>query len=91
MKRKMVTIDGNTAAAYVAHATNEVIAIYAGTQGLADQVPVADVEEYERALLRFMETSYPEIGKDIAENKMITDETDPKLRAAIEEFNSTWG
>ena len=28
MNRKMVTIDGNTAAAYVAHATNEVIAIY---------------------------------------------------------------
>ncbi|MHC4425787.1 MAG: pyruvate:ferredoxin (flavodoxin) oxidoreductase, partial [Planctomycetota bacterium] len=28
MKRKMVIIDGNTAAAYVAHATNEVIAIY---------------------------------------------------------------
>ncbi len=28
MKRRMVTIDGNTAAAYVAHATNEVIAIY---------------------------------------------------------------
>jgi pyruvate-ferredoxin/flavodoxin oxidoreductase len=28
MTRKMVTIDGNTAASYVAHATNEVIAIY---------------------------------------------------------------
>ncbi len=28
MKRKIVTIDGNTAASYVAHATNEVIAIY---------------------------------------------------------------
>jgi len=28
MDREMVTIDGNTAAAYVAHATNEVIAIY---------------------------------------------------------------
>lgn len=28
MKREMVTIDGNTAVAYVAHATNEVIAIY---------------------------------------------------------------
>ncbi len=28
MKRKMVTIDGNTAIAHVAHATNEVIAIY---------------------------------------------------------------
>ena len=28
MKRKMVTIDGNEAAAYVAHKTNEVCAIY---------------------------------------------------------------
>jgi len=28
MERKMVTIDGNTAVAHVAHATNEVIAIY---------------------------------------------------------------
>ncbi|MFH0911544.1 MAG: pyruvate:ferredoxin (flavodoxin) oxidoreductase [Planctomycetota bacterium] len=28
MARKIITIDGNTAAAYVAHATNEVIAIY---------------------------------------------------------------
>jgi len=28
MKRRMVTIDGNAAAAHVAHATNEVIAIY---------------------------------------------------------------
>jgi pyruvate-ferredoxin/flavodoxin oxidoreductase len=28
MKRRMVTIDGNTAVAHVAHATNEVIAIY---------------------------------------------------------------
>lgn len=27
MSKKMVTIDGNTAAAHVAHATNEVIAI----------------------------------------------------------------
>src|SRR5512133_3621868 len=28
MERRKVTIDGNTAAAYIAHATNEVIAIY---------------------------------------------------------------
>ena len=28
MSRRMITIDGNTAAAHVAHATNEVIAIY---------------------------------------------------------------
>jgi pyruvate-ferredoxin/flavodoxin oxidoreductase len=42
MSNKMVTIDGNSAAAYVAHATNEVIAIYPITPSssmgeLADQ------------------------------------------------------
>jgi pyruvate-ferredoxin/flavodoxin oxidoreductase len=42
MSKKMVTIDGNSAAAYVAHATNEVIAIYPITPSssmgeLADQ------------------------------------------------------
>ncbi len=42
MSKKMVTIDGNTAAAYVAHSTNEVIAIYPITPSssmgeLADQ------------------------------------------------------
>ena len=31
MKRRIVTIDGNSAASYVAHATNEVIAIYPNT------------------------------------------------------------
>jgi len=42
MKRTTVTIDGNEAAAYVAHKTNEVIAIYpitpsSGMGELADQ------------------------------------------------------
>jgi F-type H+-transporting ATPase subunit alpha len=37
-----------------------------------------------------METSYPEIGKDIAEKKLISDETRASLRKAIEAFNSAW-
>src|SRR5512146_1845626 len=46
MARKMVTIDGNTAAGTVAHATNEVIAIYpitpSSTMGeLADELSAA--------------------------------------------------
>jgi len=35
-------------------------------------------------------TSYPDIGKDIAENKRITDETMAKLRSALDSFTSTW-
>jgi len=41
MARKMVTIDGNTAAAHVAHATNEVCAIYPITPS-SDMGQIAD-------------------------------------------------
>jgi F-type H+-transporting ATPase subunit alpha len=45
---------------------------------------------WELALLRFMETSYPEIGKDIAEKKRITEENMAKLRSALDAFTSTY-
>jgi F-type H+-transporting ATPase subunit alpha len=67
-----------------------VIVLFAGTQGFADKVSLDQVRTWETALLRYMQTSYPEIGKDILEKKRITDETMPKLRSAVESFSQTW-
>jgi len=69
---------------------NQVIVIFAGTQGFADKVPLERMRPWEVALLRFMETSYPEVGKDIAEKKRITDENRANLKIALEEFISAW-
>jgi F-type H+-transporting ATPase subunit alpha len=69
---------------------NMVIVIYAGTQGYADKIPLDDMHTWEGALLRFMDMSYPEVGRDIAEKKRITDENEPRLRSALEAFSSTW-
>ncbi len=69
---------------------NQVKVIFAGTQGYADKVPLDRMRAWETALLRYLEASYPEIGKDIAENKRITDETMAKLRSALDSFTSTW-
>jgi F-type H+-transporting ATPase subunit alpha len=69
---------------------NQVKIIFAGTQGYADKVPLDRMRAWETALLRYLETSHPEIGKDIAENKRITDETMAKLRSALDSFTSTW-
>ncbi len=69
---------------------SQIIVIFAGTQGFADKVPLDRMRAWEVALLRFMETSHPEIGKDIAEKKRITDETMPALRSALGEFTNTW-
>jgi len=69
---------------------NQVKIIFAGTQGYADKVPLDRMRAWETALLRYLEASYPEIGKDIAENKRITDETMAKFRSALDSFTSTW-
>ena len=69
---------------------NQVLVIFAGTQGYADKVPLDRMRAWETALLRYLEASYPEIGKDIAENKRITDETMAKFRSALDSFTSTW-
>jgi len=69
---------------------NQIIAIYAGTRGFADHVPLERMRLWELALIRYFETSHPEIGRDIEAKKRITEETEAKLRAALEDFKSTW-
>ncbi len=69
---------------------DQVIVIFAGTQGYADKVPLERMRAWEAGLLRFMASSYSEIIKDIADNKRITDETLPKLRSALDAFTSSW-
>ena len=69
---------------------NQVIEIYAGTQGYADGVPMERMRAWEAALLRYMETSHPEIGKAITEEKRITPENEAKLRSALDGFKATW-
>ncbi|OGO27497.1 MAG: F0F1 ATP synthase subunit alpha [Chloroflexi bacterium RBG_16_54_18] len=69
---------------------DQVMVIYAGTQGYADKVPLERVHAWEISLLRYMESSNPEIGKDIIEKKRITDETEVKLRSALDAFTNAW-
>ncbi|MEN8172132.1 MAG: F0F1 ATP synthase subunit alpha [Chloroflexota bacterium] len=68
----------------------QVIVIFATTQGFADQVPLDRMLEWETSLTRNISTSYPEIGKGIAEAARITDELETELRSALEAFQSSW-
>ncbi|GAB4500490.1 MAG: F0F1 ATP synthase subunit alpha [Anaerolineales bacterium] len=69
---------------------HQVIALYAGTQGFADEVPLEKMREWELALVKYMDQSYPEIGKDIVEKKQITPDNEKKLREALAAFKSAW-
>jgi F-type H+/Na+-transporting ATPase subunit alpha len=70
--------------------SDQVIVIYAGTHGYADKVPMERMRSWELSLLRFMETSHPEIGAHIAEQKRITDEVEAQLQEALKLFANTW-
>src|ERR687887_2473110 len=64
----------------------QVIAIWAGTSGFLDPIPVADVRRFERELLEFMEANHPEVGQHIREKGDLPDEVESQLRDAVTEF-----
>jgi F-type H+-transporting ATPase subunit alpha len=68
----------------------QVIVILAGTSGYADQVPIDKMAQWQADLLRFMASSHPDIGKEIAEKKVLSDDLRSRIAVAFETFSSTW-
>ena len=68
----------------------QVIVILAGTSGYADHVPVDKMAQWQADLLRFMASSHPEVGKEIAERKVLSDDLRARMATAFETFTSTW-
>jgi F-type H+-transporting ATPase subunit alpha len=69
---------------------HQVIILFAGTNGYADEIPIDQMEVWKEGVLRYLDTSHSELVKDIAEKKRVTDETETALIEAIKTFNSTW-
>ncbi len=67
----------------------QVMAIYAGTGGYLDDVPLDQVRTWELAFLKFMDSVYPEVGRSIAAEKKISDPTMAALQKALAEFKQT--
>jgi F-type H+-transporting ATPase subunit alpha len=67
----------------------QVIGIYAVTNGFADDVAVDKVRDFETGLLQFMRSVHPEIGQAIMDEKALTDQIRELLDAAIQEHKQT--
>jgi F-type H+-transporting ATPase subunit alpha len=68
----------------------EVVAIFAGTRGFADEIPVDQVREWEADLLRHVESSHGDLLRDIGEEKAISPEAESRLEEVIQNFNMGW-
>ncbi|RPJ21705.1 MAG: F0F1 ATP synthase subunit alpha, partial [Chloroflexi bacterium] len=70
--------------------SDQVIVLFAATNGYADQVPVASMAQWQTDLLKFMESSHPEIGREIVEKKSITDSIRANMAKALDAFRHSW-
>lgn len=68
----------------------EVVAIFAGTRGYADEVPVDQVQNWEADLLRHVESSHGGLLREIGEKKAISPEMEASLEEVILNFNRGW-
>jgi F-type H+-transporting ATPase subunit alpha len=64
----------------------QVLSIFAGTSGFLDDVEVADVQKFEKDLLKFIETKYASLLAQIAAKKQIEDSVREQLKTALGEF-----
>jgi F-type H+-transporting ATPase subunit alpha len=71
------------------HFADQVISIYAGTNGYFDKVPISQVAEIEKEMQRFIREQKSEVRDKLLETEALDDELTEALKAALEEFVGT--
>jgi F-type H+-transporting ATPase subunit alpha len=65
----------------------QVMAIYAGTNGYLEPVPVDRIAEWKDSFFQYMDTNRPEIGQSILREERLDDSTVEGLQVALDDFN----
>ncbi len=65
---------------------HQVMIIYAASHGYLADILVEKIGDFEDKLYDFMDTHHPYVGKAIKSTGKLDDDTEEKLKAAIEEF-----
>ncbi|MBM3224293.1 MAG: F0F1 ATP synthase subunit alpha [Candidatus Tectomicrobia bacterium] len=68
----------------------QIMSIFAGVNGLLDDIPVEMSREFAKDLLQAIETRHPQLGRSIVEAREITSETQNALRQVITEFKANY-
>ena len=68
----------------------QVVAIWLGTSGSVDDVPVEDVRRFEKDFLSFLHTDHPGILSVIKETNLLNDDSVVALKDAVAQFKSTF-
>ena len=67
--------------------TTQVAVIWAVTNGLLDEIEIEAIREWEAGFIDYMREQRSEIRAAIQETGKLDEETEKKLREAVEEYN----
>jgi F-type H+-transporting ATPase subunit alpha len=70
---------------------DQIIGIYAGTKGYLDNVPINDVQEWEKDMQAFMRSNKQDILDELAEKQQLDDDLIKSIQDALVEFNRQYG
>jgi len=65
---------------------DQVIVLFAGTQGYLDDIPVESIKKFEEEFVKFIKGTKDDLRTELADKKAIDDDLRAKLVQAIEEF-----
>ncbi len=68
--------------------TDQVISIFAATNGYVDALPESDVRRYEKEMLQFMHQKYATLVAEISKEKQVKDAAKKSLNEALTEFKA---
>ena len=69
---------------------DQIIVIFAGTQGFMDDIPIDSIRPFEEGLMRYIRAEKQDIKKEIMEKKALDDELKAKISEAITAFKKTF-
>ena len=72
-------------------AADQVIVIFAANEGFLDEIDLKSVGRFERELVPFIHSKYPELGAVISGGKKLDEEQRGRLRELITEFSRDFG
>jgi F-type H+-transporting ATPase subunit alpha len=64
----------------------QVIVIWAATNGFVDDIAVTDIKRFESGLIEFLENARPGLLEKIREQKILDDQLKSEMKAALTEF-----
>jgi F-type H+-transporting ATPase subunit alpha len=68
------------------HVIDQVLILFAGTNGFVDKVPIKSVAAWQDQFLRFMREQKREVWEQLAKEKKISKDLEARLRSAIQDF-----